>query len=294
MSLALAYLFCHQLAQRAVQALHGAIGADHFAHLFVVLGFGTLLAAAGSCFALLTTREKRSKRGSESASILRKSQLPKTSLLSLWCLVGVAALLSHYFLVAVDSELIHWLQYGILYGFFLKATSRLGQAAIWTLLAGILDETYQFWVLQRNWNIYLDFNDVVLNGIGVLLAMAVAASILPIQQRAWNFRPLSRGLATRVAVGLLISLAGCLTLGICAWYKSSDPQAWFVLSRSDPPPEFWVTTEWARRGFHILSPMAGLAFTTLLLVFFSVIDGRWQLDTTTGATSENPANQRSN
>ena len=85
--------------------------------------------------------------------------------------IGVAAQES---LLVSNVELIHFPQFALLAGLILAAG--LGAETAWLLatVAGIADETYQYLVLYAGVpNIYLDYNDMVLNAIGAAYAVCL-------------------------------------------------------------------------------------------------------------------------
>ena len=61
-------------------------------------------------------------------------------------------------------------------------------------LLGAVDEGYQYWILHRDWGIYFDFNDVVINalgaGLGVVFLLATTdRSTLSVAPPAATLRP---------------------------------------------------------------------------------------------------------
>lgn len=85
--------------------------------------------------------------------------------------MGVAAQES---LLVSNVELIHFPQFALLAGLILA--TGIGAEAAWLVAtaAGIADETYQYLVLYAGVpNIYLDYNDMVLNAIGAAYAVCL-------------------------------------------------------------------------------------------------------------------------
>ena len=82
-------------------------------------------------------------------------------------------MLAYRGLFAVNSEAIHFVQYGILALLLIPLVRRCGETIVLVTLLGILDEAYQYWVLHGDWGVYYDFNDVVLNLLGAAMGVLV-------------------------------------------------------------------------------------------------------------------------
>jgi hypothetical protein len=83
------------------------------------------------------------------------------------------------FLMSYPTEVVHYLQFGILAGLLALVFRRVSPAFVLTATFGILDEAYQYWWLHRAWGVYYDFNDVLLNVIAAALGLASVATLWP-------------------------------------------------------------------------------------------------------------------
>jgi hypothetical protein len=154
--------------------------------------------------------------------------------------LGVAAQES---LLVSNVELIHFPQFALLTALLLA--TGLGAEAAWLLgtLAGIADEAFQYLVLYAGLpNIYLDFNDMVLNALGAAYAVCLFAAARGRSARMGGIAPTWRR-------RIMLALAVCLAAA-----------AWL-----DPPQldSFWKRAA-TGRPYHVLSAPEALLITLLL------------------------------
>ncbi len=246
----------HEQVNGAVFALQHALGRRAFLVVCAAVAAvvaGGFLAATRRAFA--PSRERRA--------------------LGLWGALLLAGMLgAELGLVSVVSEAVHFLQYAIATLLLLPLAGAAGEAMIWATLVGIADESFQYWVLHRDWGIYLDFNDIVLNAVGAALGGWVAVAALGLRGRsdAPRFSALrSRALVAAVlllAAGLL--LVGTGRVGLTA--AEAGPGTWFVLDRGTPPTSFWTVAEWAEKRYHVLTPREGAAIVAVVWILFAAVD----------------------
>ena len=94
-------------------------------------------------------------------------------------LLGVAmmVLLAGLLLMQTRAEAVHLVQYAWLALVWLRVIGDPTRTVVWCLLLGGLDEAWQRWVLYADRpGVYLDFNDVLLNGLGALVGVSWAWS----------------------------------------------------------------------------------------------------------------------
>lgn len=263
LALAVGFVAMHEFSQAAVTALRDRIGSGSFHLLFGLFGLAILVATL-----LTSVRWIQSRRIPERGRV--GLRLP-TWFWSLWTLLLVITALTYWTLVAVHSELIHLLQYLLLVLALQAAFGRLGLASAWAFLASVVDEAYQYWVLRRDWNSYYDFNDLVLNQVGIAMGVALVLSTAP-PTGAFRWRRCFRGSWMIYALVVFPLVLGLLSgwLGI---ERATSPEATVVLSRSGSPPTFWTHAEWSGKDFHILAPIPGLLLTALTSLPLLLVDG---------------------
>ena len=264
LGLSTAFISMHQFSQARVQALRDRIGSENFHLLFGFFGIAIL---AGTLWTSVHWIRTRHSSGRASAGRPRLS----ARFLALWAGLLIVLVVAYWILVAVHSELVHLLQYLLLLLALHAAFGRLGFASSLAFLVSVFDEGYQYWVLRRGWNSYYDFNDLVLNQIGIALGVALVFSANP---PAGDFRwRRGFGRAWWIPGIVALSLALCLLSGWMGIERATSPEATVFLSRSGPPPTFWTHAEWSGKDFHILAPIPGLLLTALTSLPLLFLDG---------------------
>ena len=141
------------------------------------------------------------------------------------CLAAVIAVAQA--LLAVNGiEAIHYPQYALLSWVLVRA--RLPWESAWVLATGLgaVDELWQWGMLQRAVPGYLDWNDVVLNGVGAALGVLMTARLAGAAGRG----PLVRGRVVAVSIG--VAALGALAAGPLVtrpFYRPTPGGRWFHL-----------------------------------------------------------------
>lgn len=258
LALALAYglatILPHEAVNDGVLRLQQALGRGRFVAWVGALGLAVLVG-------MVTLIARACRRPAVRRSLL------------VWSLLVAAALTaSQVALISVVSEGVHFVQYALLVLLLLPVIGRVGATMLWATLVGVLDEGYQFWVLHRDWGIYLDFNDILLNAVGAGLGglLAAAALGMRVARDAPRWRR-AGSLGLTVAAGALAlggALAAAGRIALAPGPAAAD--AWLLLDRGAPPPAFWTFAEWAQKRYHVLAAGEGallLAFGVLLFAF---------------------------
>jgi hypothetical protein len=178
----------------------------------------------------------------------------------------VLATTSFFTLLQVNIEIIHFPQYAIVAILLFALTGSFLDTMILGTAAGIVDEGYQYFCLHSHWRTYFDFNDVILNTVGVGMALT-AVFIL---QR----EPMRRTAGRKVVIAALILVGLGLTLGAAGTIRttqSPDPNGRVVALRRCPvATKFWHTTNWGKT-YHIVEPEWGLAATAVLVLLYGAL-----------------------
>jgi len=211
--------------------------------------------------------------------VARLRRGPHARLMFLYAIATLAfVLLAYRWLFAVNSEAIHFPQYAILAFLIFPIVGRFGETAIWVTLLGAFDEAFQYWVLHGGWDVYLDFNDFVLNLLGAVIGVLVVAVILeagprPSARSTYTIREFLRSPAFVALAVVAIACAVLLATGRMTLYKDPELAPWLVLRRIGPPVVFWSRPEWGR-AYHVLMPLEGVLVTLGLAAFFVGLDFR--------------------
>lgn len=215
---------------------------------------------------------------------------------SRWSVLAISAIGGYILLMSYPTEVVHYLQYGILAVLFGYVTRRVGASFVLTTCAGMLDEAYQYWWLHRSWGIYYDFNDVLLNIIAAGLGLAVVVEFRPglfgerddraaarrarrdeeMRVRTGSFSISSLFAAvvaslrdTSISFGflLLVLFAIGVWTGLVA-LQAADVQdhTWLLLNRMKPFETFWDTWGGTAKAHHIVRPWPGVMLTGLMTI----------------------------
>ncbi len=83
----------------------------------------------------------------------------------------------HLYLIVVNIEVVHFVQYAVMGFLALKAVGAATPAFVVATLIGVADEALQYYVLYANFpqrsKLYLDGNDMVINAAGVFVGLVV-------------------------------------------------------------------------------------------------------------------------
>ncbi len=181
--------------------------------------------------------------------------------------------LAWVFLFAIASETVHFLQYAILALPILALTGRVTDTLAWATLLGTLDEGYQYFVLNRHWEVYLDFNDIVLDLLGAAIGVLIALTVVADPPR-WirPTRSISRSLPVRIAAAGVATGFVLYRLGYLQLHPALPASKTLILlSRARPESVFWTDIDWGK-SFHILQPVPGLVVLGLLLLLYARLD----------------------
>ena len=211
--------------------------------------------------------------------------------LAYWILSLAAVAVSYYYLVAVGSETIHYLQYALLVVPLYAFTASYRETFLWATLISLIDEGYQYWWLKRDWGIYFDFNDLVLNQVGALLGLVIIFSTVAaaplVAERLHRPPPRTLGApALLISLALLIAGLAMSAAGLIQPYPGArETEPLLLLNRSPPQPDFWWSDEWSEKEFHILSPAEGLVLMLILALVVLPLDRSPPLPQTVGLRS---------
>ena len=163
------------------------------------------------------------------------------------------ALILDLSLISVPVERIHYFQYGFLTWIAYKAIGKQFSAALLVFAASVFDEAYQYWVLYADDRVvYFDWNDLVLNLIGIL---AVLLFLLPIRETAGKIP--KKPVAAAIAIW---TLAVCLTVFVF------NPDRY--LFRDDPykgAASFWIKSN-IKTNYHVMNTLEGLIFLGIISI----------------------------
>jgi len=189
----------------------------------------------------------------------------------LWVLLSTDLILivvSLFTIVVINIELIHVLQYAIMAILVFPILHNYRETLFWCSLLGALDELYQYMVLAPDKNDYFDFNDVIINLLGVALGLIL------IRAKGYISTKHFRSYFTSPASIAILSISLILVVGmiIGCFDVISDPEESNVLFSfiKEDKPGFWRELP-PNVKFHVIRPLEGLIILSLLFNVFKNI-----------------------
>ncbi len=193
-------------------------------------------------------------------------------------------ILADMFLVSTRVEWIHYPQYAILGLLLLSAIPDTFFVLFLGTLAGAVDETIQY-MWHPQYTKYLDFNDFVLNFLGVLLGIAVWRVLYSRRDSAVSRKVQKSKVALYAITAVLLGLFAAGSWSGRVVSVLPEEQDFQVITRIEKKtvfvlsfvrqPAFWSKTDFGRT-YHVLSPGEGIVALGLLLAGFRLFDGRRQ------------------
>ncbi len=194
----------------------------------------------------------------------------------IWAGLIVFAVAGYVLLMSYPTEVVHYLQFGILGVLLSVALRRVERAFVLTVVFGMLDEAYQYWWLHRHWGVYFDFNDVLLNIIAAALGLATVATLWPeilvenkITAETQGRR--EKRLRCNAAHVFALTFVALFTVGV--WTGLIAIQAadvrdhtLLLLNRMKPFETFWETFNGATAQHHVVRAWWGVLLTALLTI----------------------------
>ncbi|MEY3053200.1 MAG: hypothetical protein RLY31_2985, partial [Bacteroidota bacterium] len=165
-------------------------------------------------------------------------------------------------------EVVHFVQYGILATLVFSLLPRYGPTLLVCILAACLDESWQHFVLSPEKSAYLDFNDLLLDGLGAGLSLVW----LRTRNIVWVIRTASPYRFSVAGTLLVLALSAAAHLaGVLHYHDPSNPDTlrWSMVRQ---PWEGWWHTVHPNVTFHIVRPMEGLLWLTLLFLVVRTLD----------------------
>jgi len=173
------------------------------------------------------------------------------------------------FLMVVNVEMIHLVQYGLLTLLLFPLFCHFGSSLFFAIILGALDEAYQYWVLTPLSTDYYDFNDVIINLLGAALGLILLYSNgLQTKQEISHWFPSPIIFITLFTSLLLIILYNLEIFAI--FPKQEGIQAPLLLIRR-LQSNFWTVGEHDIK-FHVIRPFSGLILGIILYHFYRSLD----------------------
>ncbi len=159
-------------------------------------------------------------------------------------------------LLVVHSEIIHFPQYALIALLLFPIIKNLPETLFLTIVLGLVDECYQYFVLAPQKTAYLDFNDMWLNTLGGGLGILLAGTVFP---KHLNPKKNYLGVDGILFKGL-ISITAIFALfffsGFMGYNQEIHPHATYFLFKEEPQ-SFWTEADFDV-VYHIVRPLEGI------------------------------------
>lgn len=189
---------------------------------------------------------------------------PKPNRLTLYVLLHcILITLASYYLLVFNVEYIHIIQYAIFCIIAYPLAPNYFALLLVGLLAGTIDEAYQYFYLAPERTDYFDFNDIILNtlgiGTGIIFLFIQGRKPIKLSYTHWTY----------VLFIVAVFLTGLsYILGFWSIYPNEVDDLMALIRQ--PSEGFWTIKPVVT--FHIVRPWEGILITIGLLLFYMNID----------------------
>ncbi len=176
------------------------------------------------------------------------------------------------FLLEMNIEIIHAVEYAVLAVLFFTATGKFGLSIVLCIPVMLIDEYLQYEIFYPSYSLYFEFNDIVLDVLGCAFALIALKVFLP----NWNSE---RVVFYRRKEFIMIS-STCvlffLLYALCVFSQHTSTMCSntiFNMSRLENFESFWHIHHFTKAKYHVLSPTAGVLLIYFLSLFVMGLDG---------------------
>lgn len=179
------------------------------------------------------------------------------------------AFLCYEYLFVVNVEAIHFVQYGVLAILLFPLFRNYTYVLIWTTVAGVIDEFYQYDILAPGKTEYYDFNDVIIDMVGAGFGM-VAIRVYDPEIFRFDFSHFLKSLHSKLIFLFLGVVSILFVVGLFTYYPE-EGSIFFLQAK--PIPWFWFELP-PEVVFHVIPPWEGVGLIVALLLFYKWIENK--------------------
>lgn len=184
-----------------------------------------------------------------------------------------ALLLHAKYLFVVNVEMIHFVEFAILAFLLYPISRRFGFTMFLATIGAYIDEWYQYIILYPDRESYFDFNDTLMDQLGMGLALLMIynyglKSPWKPNIKEWITSP---GMIV-VFVIMAVSSVLFLTDVIVPYQSQATDVTWLVLNEANNPGAFFKEFLTSGRYYHVLTPWEGFFLNFLLIAIYSLMD----------------------
>ncbi len=179
-------------------------------------------------------------------------------------------------LFVLNVEAIHFVQYAIFAIICFQISNSYFKTMFWSMVAGAIDELYQYVYLAPKRVDYYDFNDVLINGVGAGIGLIIIRSIEK-ESRLFKWKDFTSSLEFYFTLAFFAFLAIGFLFGFISYGPDSSASFCFI---KDEQLGFWKEEVRHNLKFHVVKPLEGLFFIVVILTFYSCLQ-RGSIDIST-------------
>ncbi len=167
------------------------------------------------------------------------------------------------YLFVVNIESVHYVQYAVAAMIIFPLFNSYYATLFWATLMGVVDESYQYFILAPERTDYFDINDVITNFLGVAFGLLLLKT-LGIKADRKDVHVLKKWVL--IPTIILVAFVGILLATSVLSVGPSDDT--YNLVRV-APPGFWSTVH-PNVTYHVVKPLEGVIYMLLLFGIYSI------------------------
>lgn len=167
-------------------------------------------------------------------------------------------------LFVVNIEAVHFFQYAVFALLCYPLTLNYNQTIIISTIAGALDEAYQYFYLAPQRTDYYDFNDVVINLVGVAFGLIIIKIFKP-AAKAVSFIQFFKSPAFILSAFITIVTIITISTGFLGINPSNTSANFLLVKKAFDG--FWTTVH-PNITYHVMLPLEGLLVIISLWFFY--------------------------
>ncbi len=174
-------------------------------------------------------------------------------------------------LFVINIEIIHAFQFGFLAILLYPLTHSFGRTMFYCTLLGVVDEFFQYRVWHSLGADYLDFNDIIMNQLGIGVAI-VLISVSGVQHKLLSLSNWYKSPVFIITFLIALAMIVMYKTGLVQTYSEDTNSALFALSKYPEPLPFWLKLRTSEIIYHVLTPLEGTIIMTTLIGMFYLFD----------------------
>lgn len=194
---------------------------------------------------------------------LSKAEQKKTLAYFLYLIILITIAIN--LIMVVNVEIIHIAQYCVMAILMFPLLKNYNMVMFYTTILGGLDEAFQYWYLFPEKSNYYDFNDIIINFLGVCLGMIILRSQGIAETRSspkWYKSNIFWSIIGMIGIYIVGTAAGWISI---MPVENEDPALISLIRKYEPG--FWRELP-PQVKFHIIRPLEFIVLIIILMCSF--------------------------